>query len=162
MVDYIAAGNVMVDTVVGDGENSGINMGGPAFFALTGLKLWTDSCALRSNVGADFGQYFDEWFLKNGVTQEMIEVKADHCNHSIITYNPDGTYGGESRYGIQNMGYLKTTPEQLEKYCKGAKGVYIAQNTDRVVWQQFLDVKRRLGFEMEWEIENIWALPVFF
>ena len=160
MADYIAAGNVMIDTVIyGDGRDSGVNMGGPSFFALTGMKLWTDSCTLRSNVGEDFHEYFDEWFHQNGVSQEMIAVKTEHCNHSILSYNPDGSYAGNLKYGTENMGYLKTTPEELERYCVGAKGVYLAQNTDLVVWEKFFEVKSRLGFQMEWEIETIWALP---
>lgn len=160
MADYIAAGNVMVDTVIReDGSDSGINMGGPAFFALTGLKLWTDSCTLRSNVGADFYDYFGEWFQKNNVATDKIAVKADHCNHSIITYQPDGSYSGDSKYGVENMGYLKTTPEELLHYCAGAKGVYLAQNTDLVIWDKFFEVKKKLGFQMLWEIETIWALP---
>lgn len=160
MADYIAAGNVMVDTVIhDDGGDSGIHMGGPAFFALTGMKLWTDNCTLRSNVGRDFDGYYGEWFRDNGVSTDLIAVKAEHCNHTILRYLPDGNYKGESKYGVQNMGYLKTTPEDLTRYCKDAKGVYIAQDTDTVVWSQFLEVKRKLGFQMEWEIETRWAIP---
>ena len=44
-MDYVIAGNVMIDTVrFPDGRHSdGDHIGGPATFAYSGVKLWTDS-----------------------------------------------------------------------------------------------------------------------
>ena len=159
-MDFIAAGNVMVDEVVlSTGGTSDANMGGPSFFALVGMKVWTDSCMLRSNVGSDFEEYFGKWFDKNNVTRHGIEIRSDYCNHSVITYNEDGSYKGESMHGLENMGFLRCRPEDLEKYCTGAKGVYLAQDADLIVWDGLLKVRDKCGYKMMWEIEAKWAIP---
>lgn len=157
---YAACGNVMVDQVVrSDGTLSRVSMGGPSFFALTGMKLWTDDCFLRSNIGKDFEDYFGEWFENNNMTRYGTDIMSDHGNNCILTYNEDGSYSGKSKYGVQNMGYMRTTPEQMEKYCKDTVGVYIAQDTDPIVLNGFLEVRDKCGFKIMWEIEARWALP---
>ena len=159
-MDFIAAGNVMVDEVVlATGGTSDIHMGGPSFFALVGMKVWTDDCLLRANVGADFERYFGQWFDHNGVTRAGIEVRADHCNHSIITYHADGSYQGKSVYGLENMGFLRCRPEDVERYCQRARGVYLAQDADLIVWDGLLKVRDQYGYKMMWEIEARWAIP---
>ena len=52
--EFIAAGNVMLDKVIfSDGTQSGKeHIGGPATFAYSGIRLFTDNVIQCSNVGA--------------------------------------------------------------------------------------------------------------
>lgn len=163
-MDYVIAGNVMIDSVrFPDGHSSGgDHIGGPATFAYSGVKLWTDNVMQCSNVGKDYQSLFEPWMEKNQVVRDGIKVKTEHCNHSYIVFNEDGTYRSDSaakRFRsdwIQDLGYMKTSPEEIGEWTrKGAtKGVYIAQNADRVFWKKMEQIKARDGFKLMWEIEG--------
>lgn len=162
-MDYVIAGNVMVDSVrFQDGTTSDRkNMGGPSAFAYSGVRVWTDSAKLVCNVGADFHLYFDKWVEKNRVDMSGIKVKCDYCNHSYLVYYENGTYGQDDRAEHfrsdwqQDLGYMKTTPEEIGEHTqnKHVKGVYLAQNVDHVFWTKLNAVKNRDKFRMMWEIE---------
>ena len=166
-MDYIVGGNVMLDSVrFADGStHERESIGGPSTFAYSGIKLFTDSVMQCSNVGEDFHPLFDPWVEKNGVETRGFKVICERCNHSYLVYREDGTYGGDyDRVNhdpavrsdwIQDFGYMKTSPEELGEFTKegGVKGVYMAQNCDRIWWDKLGAIKKRDGFKMMWEIE---------
>ncbi len=162
-MDYVVAGNVMIDTVrFADGTTSNrSHIGGPATFAYTGIRLWTDRVLQVSNVGEDYHEYFDDWAEKNNIITDGLKVKCEHSNHSFLVYNPDGTYRSDDSIErfrsdwIQDFGYLKTTPEEIGEFTNGkkVKGVYLAQNVDAVFWRKLKAIKERDGFKIMWEIE---------
>lgn len=163
-MDYVAAGNVMIDFVrFADGTESDCrHIGGPATFAYTGIRLWTDSVLQVSNVGEDFYPMVEQWIDINKVITDGFKVKCDFSNHSYLVYNEDGTYYGDHNVErhrsdwIQDFGYLKTTPEEIGQFTLGqnVKGLYLAQNCDRVYWRKLKDIKQRDGFKIMWEIEE--------
>ena len=168
-MDYVIGGNVMLDSVrFSDGtEHTRESIGGPATFAYSGVKLWTDSVMQASRVGEDYHFLFDPWMEKNGIERKGFRVMSEHCNHSRLYYKPDGTYGADpeenqlndrqfmSEY-TQNLGYLKTSPADFGAFTQegGTKGIYLAQNCDRVFWDQLGAIKARDGFKVMWEIEG--------
>ena len=96
--DYVIAGNVMLDRVIFlDGSQSGReHIGGPATFAYSGVRLWTDSVMQCSNVGADWETLFVPWIEKNKVETCGFKVITDRCNHSIMKYkDKSGAYAFE-------------------------------------------------------------------
>lgn len=157
---YVAAGNVMSDMVAQkDGTKSSIHIGGPAFFALSGIRLWEKDVALLSNVGADFYDYYGQWFDDNNMTRELVTIKAEHTTMHELSYNPDGSYNHHSVFGSENLGYLKITPKDLMDKMEGVKGFYLAQNTDTVFWEGIKKAKEKHGFTMMWEMEAGDCIP---
>ncbi|MEA4897204.1 carbohydrate kinase family protein [Bacillota bacterium Meth-B3] len=164
--EYICAGNVMLDSK--DYLNAGYGceefIGGPATFAYTGIRIWTDSVMQVSRVGADYEPLFKPWMERNRVESKGFKVVCDRSNH---------TYGFMHAYGVprpktfdrhnldawQDLGFMKTTPEDIGEFTKdgGVKGVYIAQNCDGVFWKKLGEIKARDGFKLMWEIEGTWA-----
>lgn len=172
--DYVIAGNVMLDKVVFlDGSESGReNIGGPATFAYSGVRIWTDSVIQCSNLGADYEKLFTPWIKENNVDTSGYKIVCDRCNHSIMKFkDKSGAYAmdmklqetEEERWlkhdAWQDFGYMKTSPEEIEAFTKGAnvKGVYVAQNADRTFWKKLTAIKNRDGFKLMWEIEGPWA-----
>lgn len=162
---YVIGGNVMLDSVrFADGtEHTRESIGGPATFAYSGVKLFTDDVMQCSRVGEDYHELFDEWILRNGVDTRGFCVVSERCNHSYLVYHQDGTYGSDhfqqntelSGEWIQNLGYMKTSPQDFAAYTdKTTKGIYLAQNYDKVFWDQLGEVKARDGFKVMWEIEG--------
>ena len=162
-VEYVAFGNVMLDEVLlADGTKSMEHIGGPSTFAYSGIKLWTDKVMQSSKVGEDFHPLFDPWMEKNNVIKDGFDVVVEHSNHSFLKYNPDGTYGPAGNVEhhrmdwIQDFGYMKTSPEQIDYWTKdkNIKGIYLAQSCDKVWWRKLKEVKNRNGFRFMWEIEG--------
>lgn len=174
-MEYIVGGNVMLDRVrFADGSSHmRESIGGPATFAYSGIKLFTDNVLQCSNVGADYATLFHPWMEKNGVEAEGMKVVCDRCNHSLLVYNEDGTYGRDEterpedkwlEYDAwQDFGYMKTTPEELAVFTSrgDVKGIYMAQNVDHIWWGKLVEIKKRDGFKMMWEIEGPYADPHF-
>ena len=175
--EYVAAGNVMLDTVrfLDGSQSNRENIGGPATFAYSGIRIWTDHVIQCSNLGADYETLFKPWIEKNKVDTAGYKVICDRCNHTYLVYQDvQGGYGEADRAFLeedenykwlkndswQDFGYMKTTPEQIETFTKDkpVKGVYIAQNADRTFWKKMSAIKKRDGFKLMWEIEAPWAL----
>lgn len=172
--DYVIAGNVMLDKVVFLDASSpdSESIGGPATFAYSGVRIWTDSVIQCSNLGADYGTLFKPWLKANRVETAGYKIVCDRCNHSVMHFvDQGGEYAGplqreetEAERWLKNdawqdFGYMKTRPEDLEQFTRNArvKGVYVAQNADRVYWAKMRDIKKRDGFKLMWEIEGPWA-----
>lgn len=181
--EYVIAGNVMLDKVVFlDGTVSGReSIGGPATFAYSGVRIWTDNVMQCSNLGADYETLFTPWIEKNNVVTDGYKVITDRCNHSIMYFKDlSGAYMTREEIAAyeaslpeeekaslkwlkndawQDFGYMKTSPEEIEQWTKGGgvKGVYVAQNADRTFWKKLAAIKARDGFKLMWEIEGPWA-----
>ena len=162
---YVIGGNVMLDAVCfADGiKHRRESIGGPATFAYSGVKLFTDDVIQCSRLGEDYHTLFDPWVAKNKIETRGLKVVSDHCNHTSLTYFPDGTYGsaqfsdvGFVSEWMQNLGYMKTSPADFAAFTGEGetKGIYLAQNCDRVFWEQLGQVKARDGFKIMWEIEG--------
>lgn len=184
MIEYIAAGNVMLDHVhFADGSgNDRETVGGPATFAYSGIKMWTDNVIQCSRLGEDYHTLFDPWVEKNQVDTRGLQVVCDMCNHTYLIYadknggmNPDllnkeRTEKNASLNPLlmrgtrwEDFGFMKTSPEDFERFTKegGVKGLYLAQNCDRTYWNKVKKIKERDGFKMMWELEGSVAYPEF-
>lgn len=152
---YLACGNIMFDVVErDDGTLSAVQPGGPALFALAGIRTFTAECRLVSQVGRDHAADCTRWLEENGLTAGSLRVASQYSNLHLIHHQPDGTYTWRSRYGMQQLGYLKTTPEQIAAAgSEETRGIYLAQNTDPVFWEALHAVKKEKGFRIMWELE---------
>jgi len=169
-MEYLLAGNLMVDTILFRDGSKTDQLGGPAPFAYTGVKLWTDNCKLVCNVGNDFNNYYGEWCRANQVNRDSICILGDYCNHTELGYNDDGTYGITDYMApldlawmtdyLERLGYLRIRPKDIERAIgdDDIKGVYLSQDCDRVFWEQIGEIKKRHPFTMMWEIETRHAL----
>ena len=172
--DYLIAGNVMLDKVVFLDASSpdSEHIGGPATFAYSGVRIWTDSVMQCSNVGADYSTLFKPWLQANRVETAGFKIACDRCNHSVMHFvDQGGEFAGplqrqetEAEHWLKNdawqdFGYMKTRPEDIDHFTRGAsvKGVYVAQNADRIYWTKLRDIKKRDRFKLMWEIEGPWA-----
>jgi len=155
MAKYLACGNIMSDGVVlPDGTLTRMNIGGPSMFALSGIRLFTDSCKLVTRSGADYTDTYGAWMDTNGLTRESIRVEVEHCTQHIIQHNADNSYTTTSKFGSEHLGYLKTSPADIEAAIgPDTKAFYLAQNVDRVFWKKIAELKERTGVKMMWEIE---------
>ena len=164
--EYICAGNVMMDSH-DPNPRHGVEefIGGPATFAYSGIRIWTDKVMQVSRVGADYKEVFGPWMEKNQVEEKGFNVVCDRSNHTwafgyLFGFGETPESFNEYNNDIfQDFGYLKTNPEEIGRFTEGQKikGVYLAQNIDRVFWKKLGAIRARDGFKMMWEIEMPWA-----
>lgn len=169
---YAVFGNLMLDNIYfSDGSCSCNQLGGPAPFALSGIKLWTDDCVLGCNVGVDFDATYGPWMRQNRLSTEAIKAKTDRCTYTRLGYFDNGTYGQtdfcpsftpeELMAFIQGRDYMAVTPEDIAAVVSGGdvKGIYIVRDCDLTFWRQLKAIKERDSFSVMWEIENDRAIP---
>lgn len=160
---YLCAGNTMIDNVAFyNGGSNKKQLGGPAVFAYTGIKLWTDNVKLLSNVGKDLFESFSEWLAGNDVDLDYLRPIFETTTVSDLEYLEDGTYQSaiyekiDQLLKMENLGFMKVHPWQIEEYCKNNNldGLYIAQNNDAVFWDEIYRLKNKYDFKVMWEIEE--------
>ncbi len=152
---FLSCGNIMSDVVErDDGSLSELKIGGPALYALSGIRLFTRDCRLVCQAGADYGESYGVWLDNNGITRQSVRVAAQYTSQHLIRHQRDGSYTWRSRFGTQLLGYLKTTPAHIGEACSmETRGVYLAQNTDPVFWEELARIKKENGFRLMWELE---------
>lgn len=156
MIEYLACGNIMSDQVeYEDGTISRFNIGGPALYALAGIRLWTNKCKLVTQTGADYLDTYGKWMDDNGLTHESILVEAEKVSRFTLQYRPeDRGFQYDAHQTQEYLGFLKTHPYHIDAAATSAvKGMYMAQNLDRVFWRNLAKVKDKHGFKIMWEIE---------
>jgi len=167
--EYICAGNLIMDSKGMRNSYVGCEEfpGGPATFAYTGVRIWTDSVMQVSRTGKDYRTFFEDWFVRNQVETKGIKVVSDRANHLygfMHAYGFGAPVPAFDRHTLdawQDFGYQKIRPEDIGEFTKegGVKGVYLASNPDSVFWDELGAIKARDGFKIMWEIEGVWARP---
>lgn len=155
-IQYLACGNIMSDRIeCQDGSFSEWNMGGPAFYALSGMRIWTKNCKLVCKTGADFRDTYSRWMLENNVSQESVRFELEKHTRYTLKYKPDGSFLPIPSFSGEHLGFLKTHADDIDKAAEGyqIRGIYMANNTDIIVWDNLRRVKEKRGMKIMWEIE---------
>lgn len=152
---FLSCGNIMSDVVErDDGSLSSLQIGGPALYALSGIRLFSRDCRLVCQAGADYEESYGVWLDSNGITRQSVRVAAQYTTQHLIHHQKDGSYTWRSRFGAQLLGYLKTTPAHIDEASGSeTRGIYLAQNTDPIFWAELSRIKREKGFRVMWELE---------
>ncbi len=155
-VEYLACGNIMSDRIEDESGNlSEWSMGGPAFYALSGMRIWTPNCKLVCKTGADYKDTYGKWMVSNGVTQESVRVEMEQHTRFTLKYNKDGSFKPTPSFSLEHLGFLKTHADDIDEAARGyhIRGIYMAHNLDAVVWENLRKVKEKNGLKIMWEIE---------
>ena len=158
MAKYIASGNLVTNTVYSlDGQISRTNMGGGAFFALEGIRLWTKDCKLVCHAGADYETSYKLWLEENGLSCADVMVDEEKCNFSVVIHHEDGSYANKADISPEEysrrLGYLETKPDELGRAADAdSVAFYTTQGTDRVRWDNLRRMKEKTGLKMMWEL----------
>lgn len=156
MAKYLACGNIMSDQIrYEDGTVSEWHIGGPALYALSGMRIWTKECELVSQVGEDYRETYGKWLDDNGLSHDSLRVEMEECTKIYLNYRRNtNAYTYEVGRSIEYLGYLKTHAKDIEEaMTSDVRGIYMANHTDKTVWKNLLKVKEEYGFAMMWELE---------
>lgn len=154
-MDYIVLSTSVVDDLyLADGRHELNVIGGAGTYALAGMKVWSDSVCLVTGVGEDYFGLFGNWYRDNSITMEGLIPKDANTPRNIVRYFEDGERIETPEYGLEHYRKIEGTPSDLERFCAGAKGVYVFKNYDKLFWERILSLKERYGFKLMWEIAS--------
>lgn len=152
-MDYIVASVQVTDEIrYADGTSKERIAGGAGFYAMAGIRLWSDKVLPVTGVGADFKELYGEWYEKNQVSMDGLLIKDDKTPHTRIQYFEDGERVETSLYGDAHFQKIEVTPEELKPYFGTAKGIYVFKNSDPGFWEKILKYKRGSKACLMWEI----------
>lgn len=159
-MDYVVVSTAVTDDLtLADGTHIGYRLGGAGIYAMSGIRLWTDQVALVTGVGEDFAQLYASWFAENGCTMLGLTVKDAHTAVSNVQYHADGERTETPQYGGAHYRMLEAAPDDIAPFTETAKGVYIFKDLNDAYWDRILQLKRRHGFKLLWEINADAAVP---
>ena len=88
-IEYLACGNIMSDRIERqDGSFSEWNMGGPAFFTLSGIRLWTKACKLVCRFHHRMIENMVELIAEKNLTlvEKLEVVSRTTIREKLLTY----------------------------------------------------------------------------
>ena len=97
---YIAAGISIINDIEYIDHTRKLNrLGGCAVFAYGGIRLFTDSVLFLSSGGPDFFDAYGSYFKENDIDPSGISISLPYTHHTLMKYEPDGTWNETSLYG---------------------------------------------------------------
>ena len=159
-MNYLAAANIITNDVylLGDSPRKAI-VGGSGIFALAGMKVWSDRCAILANAGRDFRGYYSRWFEANGLAMDC--VLDDYCDETLyraLYYHPDGSYTSVDLKPIPPGGlqqYLNPPVENIGAHAGRDTAVYTVCIPDTDYWDALIAAKGERGFRIMWEYAGL-------
>ena len=138
--------------------------GGGAIYALSGYRVWTDSCAFVGYAGCDFYDNYGKWLSDSGIKECCVTPAYDYDFRSILTYDANGFYdandGDTHQIGRNREHLARCTPtmELCTPYALAHKGKIKGwenhSHVDVVFYQQFKRLAEECGFKSGCELVN--------
>jgi len=167
-MDFLALGQVITDDVVFPEMPSRNNLLGGVAYALTGMRLWSDSVAVCCGVGKDFEELHGGWFRANNIDISGLTVLADKGPHSLIRYFEDGEREEISLNGTAPLSMMMPQPDEIPRAFHTCKGIYIFKDAEKAYWERMGSFLNRSSATVVWEIlgsaaclenkNNIWEI----
>ena len=149
---YVVVSAVVTDEIHFPDGDVKIAPGGAGFYALCGLRLWSDQVVAVTGVGDDYEKLHGEWYRRNHISMEGFRIKDARSPYTIVEYFPDGERIETPALGLEHFRSLETTGEELVPYLDSAEGMYIFRNLDPDFWTGFLKNKKDSSCKIMWEI----------
>lgn len=149
---YVVVSAVVTDEIHFPDGNVKIAPGGAGFYALCGLRLWSDQVVAVTGIGEDYEKLHGEWYRRNHISMEGFRIKDARSPYTIVEYFPDGERIETPALGLEHFRSLETTGEELVPYLDSAEGMYIFRNLDPDFWTGFLKNKKDSSCKIMWEI----------
>lgn len=158
--DYVVVSTAVIDRVrLSNGKLASEVLGGAGVYALSGLRLWSDSTVLVTGIGEDFPPSCRRWFNESGCSMAGLMVKDPHTAISELQYLENGERVETPPYGKDHYRRLEATPKEIAPFLRQAKGLYVFKDDCREYWEELLPLAGEHGCRILWEINAEAALP---
>ena len=140
MAGYLITGSVIVnDMRYPDGSTVRGFLGG-SIYTVNGILPYTDDLLFLSAAGPDFDSLYGDYFRRNGLSAEGIEICIPKTHYTLVEYAPSGEWQEHSIYGEEFERLYGTYPLAKAEYVirhggEDVKGIYFESGADEEVWK---------------------------
>lgn len=155
-MEYVIATTVSTDEIyLADGTVLKNQPGSAGFYALAGVRVFTDQVTVCGGIGSDYLQRHGDWYQKNRVSTKGLVIRSNISPTTVIHYYPDGSRTDEPNIGLEEFRALDPSPDEVFQCCsQNTKGVYVFKDMDRDYLDAMIGGKIRFGYKLMWEISE--------
>ena len=155
-MDYVIATTASTDEIhLPNGTVIKNQPGSAGFYALAGIRLFTDQVLIVGGVGPEYLARHEKWYRENQVSLQGLTVRSEVTPLTVITYFPDGTRTDCPNIGLEEFRALDPTINEVFSCCEeGMKGLYVFKDLDRDYLDALIGGKLRYGYKLMWEISE--------
>lgn len=147
MARYLITGSVIVnDMKYPDGSIVRGFLGG-SIYTVNGILPFTDDLLFLSAAGPDFDAIFGDYFRRNGLSAEGIELRFPKTHYTTVEYAPSGEWHEYSIYGEEFEKKYGPYPLARSEYVvehggEDVRGIYFESGIREEVWKGLDDMRR--------------------
>ena len=147
MARYLVTGSVIVnDMRYPDGSVARGFLGG-SIYTVNGILPWTEDLLFLSAAGPDFDSLFGDYFRRNGLSMDGIEICFPRTHYTELQYSPTGEWVERSIYGEEFERLYGLFPLAKPEYVvehggEDVKGVYFESAVEEEVWLGLDDMRK--------------------
>ena len=140
MARYLITGSVIVNDILYPDGSLVKNFLGGSIYTVNGILPYTDDLLFLSAAGPDFDALYGDYFRKNGLSAEGIEISFPRTHHTLVEYAQSGEWEEHSIYGEEFEKLYGTYPLAKSEYVIGhggedVKGIYFESGAGEEVWK---------------------------
>lgn len=153
-MEYIIATTVSTDEIhMADGTVFPNQPGSAGFYALAGMRVYTDKVLICGGIGPEYLPRHEKWYKDNGLSTEGLILRSEVSPTIVIHYFPDGSRTDEPNVGLGVFRALDPTPEEVFRCCgPETKGVYTFKGLDRENLDALMEGREKYGYKFMWEV----------
>lgn len=155
-MEYVIATTVSTDEIhLADGSVIENQPGSAGFYALAGVRVFTDRVAVCGGIGPEYLPRHEKWYRRNNVSTEGLVLRSDISPTIVIHYFPDGSRVDEPNIGLREFRALDPSVDEVFDCCdRNTKGVYVFKAVERDYLDGLIGGKLRFGYKLMWEISE--------
>lgn len=155
-MEYVIATTVSTDEVhLADGTVFENQPGSAGFYALAGMRVFTDRVAVCGGIGPEYLPRHEKWYRENGISTKGLLLRSHLSPTIVIHYFPDGSRVDEPNIGLSEFRALDPSVDEVFDCCgQDTKGVYVFKAVERDYLDALIGGKLRFGYRLMWEISE--------
>lgn len=155
MAKYITCGTIMSDVIeFADGTRGEFHLGGPALFALEGVRFFDKSCAMVGVTGYDWVEDYAPWLDKHGITRDTVHILPDkEVSRCLIQHRPDGTYKWVPLQGMEHiMQMMYDENDVANAISDDTVAIYTSALSTPGLFDYIGEIRKSRNIKVMWEI----------
>lgn len=117
-MEYVIATTVSTDEVhLADGTVMENQPGSAGFYALAGVRVFTDKVGICGGIGPEYLPRHEKWYRDNNVSTDGLIVRGAVAPTIVIHYYPDGSRTDEPNVGLAEFRALDPSLDEVFRCC---------------------------------------------
>lgn len=148
MAKYLITGSVIVnDMHYPDGSKATGFLGG-SLYTVNGILPYTEDLLFVSAAGPDFDDLYGDYFRRNHLSAEGIEIAFPRTHYTYLEYSPSGEWVEHSIYGKEFEEKYGLFPLARSEYVlkhggPDVKGIYFESASIEPVWDDLPAMRQK-------------------